>query len=125
MRKIKKQLIRVISFIGATSLLAGFVMPNFKPRETQANVAAKPNFTQSDIIKTNASIDTNREAFYDPNVVYQLPSEVTENQLLSVIVKMDKDSVMDTYDKADSGQTLTDYINSRTGRSVANEIQTA
>ncbi len=118
MVKLKKTLIKTMAFIGAASITGGLLIESFKTGKDGSV------FSQADslITKTNAKIDNNIEAYFDNNVVYQLPETVSKNQDISVIVTMNTDSVMDTYADSDSKKTLTEYVNSDAGKHRAKMI---
>ena len=117
MAKFKKTLIQMISLIGAASFAVGFCVDSFKSIDSSANTE-----TKSGITKMNASVKTNQEDYYDPNVIYKLPETVSQNEEVSVIVSMNTGSVIDAYGKAKSSLSLTDYANSGDARKVRNEV---
>ena len=115
MTKFKKASIQVMSFVGAASLLAGVCVDSAKSVKTYAA-------PQETVRKLDTSLKTNQEAFYDSNVVYKLPETVKDNQSISVIVAMNTDSVVDSYDGLD-GMELTEYVHTKQAKKIASKVE--
>ena len=50
-------------------------------------------------IKELHSVDTQYKNYLDSNVMYQLPSTIKDDEIISVIVKMDDPALLETYDE--------------------------
>ncbi len=122
MAKIKKNIVRTLSLMIAPLLLmsaCGESMKKQENGENGGNVAAlnKPYVSKSDV-----SIKTNQEQYYNKEVVYQLPENVEENDLISVIVTMNRESVVDVYKNKETSKTLTEYVASQEARALMAEV---
>ena len=104
--KFKKLAIRAMSVIGAASFVAGFCVDSFQNVKTDAATTT----SVAGISKLNNNqIDSNVEEYFDPEMVYQLPSTVSEEEDVSVIVSMNTDSVIDAYLKEDRKMSVGAY----------------
>ena len=94
MTKTKKLLIKIMSFTLALSCSLGVLT------DTRGAAAEKEAFfAASSVDKINAGVDSGIENYFDENVVTKLPDTVKENDVISVIVKMNVDSVVDVYNE--------------------------
>ena len=73
-------------------------------------------------IKELTSVDTNFEDFLDGSVVQKLPSTVKDDDIISIIVMLDKAPLIDTFDEK-GGQKFSDYaVNSSEAEALRGEI---
>ena len=118
MKKLKKIAIRCMSLVGVTSIFAGICAQSFNGiKDGGVKVSA-----QNAVQKINGSIDTDIEKYFDDSVIYKLPEGVAETQEISVIVDMAVDSLMDKYNRGDIVGTASEYVNSRSGKTIADAI---
>ena len=118
--KMKKTIIRVMSVVGAASFVAGFCVDSFKNVKTDASSAA----SVQNISKLNGNlIDNNVEEYFDPNVIYQLPSTVSEDENVSVIVSMNTDSVIEAYLNEERNISVGAYANTFEADTVQRQVK--
>lgn len=116
MVNLKKQLIRAMSVLSAGFMTAGFAVTALK--QPQDCIEAEASL----IRKTDATIKTNQEKFYDTNVIYKLPETVKKTDDISVIVTMNVESVMDSHAASSSNVSLSEYVNAPAGKAVAANV---
>ena len=113
--------IRVLSLVCVASFAAGFCVDSFKSADGSTATGLVQSAGDS-ISKLNTAIETNREDYYDPNVIYQLPETVEENQEISVIVSMDTESVIDSYFNTQSTLSVGEYAVSHEAQKIEKTI---
>ena len=118
MRKFRKIAIKCMSIVGALSIGAGVVGQSFiQSKEKGISASA-----QSNLVKTDALIDTNIENYFDESVVQKLPETVTSNEDISVIVSLHEDSLMDGFKEQSIMKTVSDYATTRQAKTLASQI---
>ncbi len=118
MKKSKKLAIQCLSILSVLSIGAGFIGQSFSfGKEAGISASAQPGFA-----KTDALIDTNIDNFFDESVVQKLPSTVASNEEISVIVKLNDDSIMDSFSTQSEIKTVSEYVNSREAKSISSQI---
>ena len=119
MRMFKKIAVKCMSIVGVLSIGAGVVGQSFIPnREGELSASA-----QSNLVKTDALIDTNVEKYFDENVVQKLPDTVADNQEISVIVELHDDSLLDTFETQSTLKTVGEYVATRGARTISSQIE--
>ena len=63
----------------------------------------------SSIKKLEGNIDTNMKDYLDSSVVYKLPDTVKDTDVLSVIVRLEDEPLLDLYAKSDKKVSFTEY----------------
>lgn len=120
MNKLKRIATQGIALVGAVCIFGGVSAQSFKDVES----GAFPSAAQGSVNKINAAINTNKEAYFDDSVVYKLPETLSDNQEVSVIVKMNADSLVDSYINSDSTGTVGQYVASKEAKKQAALIET-
>ena len=121
MTKFKRNIVRIVSVLGA----AGFMFTactdsvNLDQQQNQANGNSASTSYAS---KTDASIQTNREQFFNSDVIYKLPDTLSNNEDISVIVTMSADSLIDAYKAKDTKKTLTEFVASKEAKALSTVI---
>lgn len=77
----------------------------------------------SDITKLSASIENDLSSYFDEDVTYKLPDGVSDDQVISVIVSMSADSVLDAYENSGSTLAVSDYVLTRDAQNVTDKIE--
>ena len=77
---------------------------------------------ETSVFKKNDSIYTNYKSYLDGSVVQKLPSTVGENETISVIVKLDTPTLLETYNKTDKTMSFAEYVNTEEAQKVKAEI---
>ncbi|MBP3422895.1 MAG: leucine-rich repeat protein, partial [Clostridia bacterium] len=108
-----------MSIIGALSIGAGVIGQSF----VQAKEEGVSASAQSNIVKTDASIDTNIEQFFDESVVQQLPTTVAKDEEISVIVQLNDESIMDSFKAQSDVKTVSEYATSREAKALSSKIE--
>lgn len=117
MLKLKKLLPKMLSL----ALILTMAIAIFS--EVPEKKAKAEYLPQQEITKLDLAIDTGVESFFDDSVVYKLPSQVKDNDDISVIVEMNVDGMLDSYNKNATSGSVYDYFNQKEGRQTANAIQ--
>lgn len=120
MKKIRLTCIRIASVLAAACMTAGSVLPTIKDITFSTNDATQ-NETAKPMGATGFENDLTR--FFDGNVVQQLPDNVSQDAEISVIVELDGDDLMETYEKSNVQTSLSSYIQSYAGRQQAKTIE--
>ena len=120
MTKFKKAAIKTLSFVGAVSFISGVFSSSFK--DVLADDVSNAGEKTASVSKLNGDINTNQEDFYDKNAIFKLPEEVSPSEEVSIIVTMSTDSIMDSYRKSGSSQTLSDYTSSAEAGKVSSDV---
>ena len=68
-------------------------------------------------------IDTNREQFYNPDVVYQLPEGVADSEEISIMVVMEGEALLDAYEKQSTYTTMLSFSASAEGQAVLSSVK--
>ena len=68
-------------------------------------------------------IDTNREEFFDPNVVYQLPDGIDGSEEISIMVIMEGEALLDAYEKQSTYTTMLSFSASAEGQAVLSSVK--
>ncbi len=74
------------------------------------------------VFKRNDSIITDYTSFLSSSVVHQLPSTVKDNDLISVIIKLDTPTLMEAYNKTDKKLSFAEYAETDDAKAIKNEI---
>ena len=119
MKKLKKLAIQCMSLVGVLSIGAGVIGQSFI-RSEEAGVSAS---AQSNLIKTDALVDTNIEQYFDESVVQKLPATVSNKDTISVIVKLSEDSIMDAFKAQSYANTVSEYATSREAKKLSSQIE--
>ena len=109
----KKHVVKIVSLLCAASCLFTACTEN-DVKQQAGNTTNAASAT-----KTNASIKTNQEDFYNSEVIYKLPETVEQNEEISVIVTMNTESVVDVYKNTVTSQTLSEFANSKVAKQIA------
>ena len=117
MAKFRKQAIRIVSMLGVTSMLAGFCFESFDFAKDDTTVSLN-----SGIKKVNANVKHNVEDYFDSNVVYRLPDELSGSEEISVIVKMDTTSLVDAYNQANTSKTASEFATTAVAQKITNQV---
>ena len=120
MKKIRLTCIRIASVLAAACMTAGSVLPTIKDITFSTNDATQ-NETAKPMGATGFENDLTR--FFDGNVVQPLPDNVSQDAEISVIVELDGDDLMETYEKSNVQTSLSSYIQSYAGRQQAKTIE--
>ncbi|MBQ7368673.1 MAG: leucine-rich repeat protein [Clostridia bacterium] len=118
MAKMKKRMIQITSLVGAASLLGGFFLQSFENTTDKVQTQA-----DSYVSKSNALIDTNVEQYFNSDVIYRLPETVSENQEISVIVKMDTESIVDAYGDYKGNKSLSEFASSNEAKKIESVVE--
>ena len=114
----KKAMTRII--ICATVFIAVIAMAVsacLVPDVTVPAAAANSNITLLD-----KEIENDLEQFIDSSVMYKLPDTVSDTDEISVIIKTNKTSLLDAYEKSDMSVSFTEYAYSADAEKVSDSI---
>ncbi len=118
MAKLKKTLPRFLSL----ALVLCMTLTAFS--EAPSKSVRAEYLPQQEITKVDYSIDTDIESYLDDTVVTKLPSTVSDNQDISVIVEMNVDGLLDSYNKTSFGtKSVFEYSNTNNGRQTAENVE--
>lgn len=118
MAKLKKTLPRFLSL----ALVLCMTLTAFS--EAPSKSVRAEYLPQQEITKVDYSIDTDIESYLDDTVVTKLPSTVSDNQDISVIVEMNVDGLLDSYNKTSFGaKSVFEYSNTNSGRQTAENVE--
>ena len=78
--------------------------------------------TVNNITDLKNLIDNNITKYFNDDLVYALPSQIENDDLISVIVSLDEKSLYDEYKDSNSKFSMSDYATSATGVAKANRI---
>ena len=124
MKKIKannrKIAVKILSLVTATAITASFFAGDGKSQNT--SVYARKS-TLSDITEVTASYKNDLSPYYDENVTYKLPENVNGDEIISVIVKLNTDSVLDAYEKSAKDVSVSDYVLTASAASVSKTVE--
>lgn len=100
-----------------TSALAGHFLASAKSSEELfANSTANSVIRELKDLKVDFNSAT--KSYLNKSVAYQLPETVADEEIISVIVKMDTDTVLDAYDKTSKNATLAEYMTTKKAKGV-------
>ena len=118
-KKLKSNVIKGLALLSAGCFSLNFFV-------TSAQTGGEEASLMSMITKADSKlINTNEEKFYDKNVVRKLPDGVADNQLLSIIVSMDTQTVMDAYENSATDKSFDEYLLSQEGKTASKAVKTA
>ena len=120
MTKFKKAAIKTLSFVGAVSFISGVFSSSFK--DVLADDVSNAGEKTASVSKLTGDIKTNQEDFYDKNAIFKLPEDISPSEEVSIIVTMSTDSIMDSYRKSGSSQTLSEYTSSAEASKVSSNV---
>ena len=112
----KKRLTKVSSRI-LMALLAVAMIFTFAASTLGTTVAA-----DTSLFKKNDGIYTNYKSYLDGSVVQALPSTVKENDTISVIVKLDTPSLLQSYNETDKAMSFSDYVKTEEAEQIRAKI---
>ena len=113
----KKRIVKVSSRI-LMALLAVAMIFSFAASTLGTTVAA-----DTSVFKRNDSIYTNYKNYLDGSVVQALPATVSENETISVIVKLGTPSLLEAYNETDKKMSFTEYVKTEEAEKIRAEIQ--
>ena len=113
----KKRIAKVSSRI-LMALLAVAMVFSFAASTLGTTVSAS-----SSVFKKNDSIYTDYKSFLDGSVVQALPDTVDKNETISVIVKLDTPSLLQSYNDTDKAMSFAEYVNTEEAIKVKAQIQ--
>ncbi|MBE6618622.1 MAG: hypothetical protein E7626_02410 [Ruminococcaceae bacterium] len=64
---------------------------------------------QSLVNRYNGNLNTNFESYFNSSVIYKLPSTVKDTDEISLIVQVNKTSLLDAYEKNDRGMSISEF----------------
>ena len=114
----RKIAVKVLSLVTAVCISASFFASDGKSNNS---VYARKS-SLDDITGINAAYSNDLSSYYDENVTYKLPDEVKGDDIISVIVNMNTDSVLDSYEKSAKTLSVSDYVLTETASQVAAHI---
>ena len=83
---------------------------------------AKANYAQSPYIQLNNNIKVNTEDYYDGTKIVKLPSNVKDDDTISVIISTEADCLYDAYKESGSKLSFSEYISTDEAKAVKAEI---
>jgi len=115
----QKKWIQIVS--SALILLIAFIMVFTFCTSPGGNASALQNVPS--IIKlTDKDIKNDLSQFFDSSAIYKLPDTVKDTDDISVIIQMNRDSLLDAYEDSDKSTTFSEYIYSEDAQAVAKDI---
>lgn len=117
MTKTRKLLIKVMSFTLALSCTLSVLTD-----ARGVSAEKEPLLNASSVEKINTGIDSGIENYFDENVVTKLPDTVKENDVISVIVKMNVDSVVDVYNDGNQTVAVSEFASSDDAVAISENI---
>lgn len=115
----KRIAVKILSVITATAITASFFAGDGK---SQNSVYARKS-TISDVTQVTADYYNDISSYYDENVTYKLPEAVSDDEIISVIVKLNADSVLDAYEKSAKDVSVSDYVMTAAAANVTKNIE--
>ena len=112
----KKRLTKVSSRI-LMALISVAMIFSFAASTLGTTVAA-----ETSVFKRNDSIYTDYKSYLDGSVVQKLPSTVGDNETISVIVKLDTPTLLETYNETDKTMSFAEYVKTEEAQKVKAEI---
>ena len=77
------------------------------------------------LFKRNDGIYTDYKSYLDGSVVQALPSTVSKDETISVIVKLDTPTILDAYNKTDKSMSFAEYVTTKDAQKIREKIQAA
>ena len=112
-RHLSKTLHGVLSMLAAVSIVLGAVPMVF----------AEEGPTQGDILgKWDSSLRVDYTDYLNSDVMFRLPSGVSSDEEVSVIIKIGEPSLMDAYDGTDKTMSLQEYATTKEAKAVTDKI---
>ena len=71
------------------------------------------NNTVRNITSLKNLFEYNIEQYFDQDVVYKLPEELADDDIISVIIEMDRDSLYDKYSASGSNSNFSNYLSTK------------
>jgi lactocepin len=84
--------------------------------------AAETDYTKSPFIQLNNAIKVEKEKYYDGTKIMKLPSNVKDNDVISVIVKSEAECLYDAYKSSGSKKSFSEYMSSDEANPVKEKI---
>ena len=112
----KKRLTKVSSRI-LMALISVAMIFSFAASTLGTTVAA-----ETSVFKRNDGIYTDYKSYLDGSVVQKLPDTVGEDEIISVIVKLDTPTLLETYNKTDKSMSFAEYVNTDEANKVKAQI---
>ena len=122
MSNFKKNIVKTLSLMIAPMLFMSACSESVR-KESGAPANSGVVASNSYVSKSGASIKTNQENYYDSNVIYQLPDNVNENDTVSVIVTMNRDSLVDVYKNKVTNKTLSEFSVSEEAKALTKQVR--
>ena len=117
----KKHIVKIIALMNAACFLFSACGETVSKGNDALQNGSQQNTAYAS--KLDSPVKTNQEDFYNANVIYKLPESVKDNEDISVIVTLNKDSVMDAYKKAETTKTLTEFANAQETQKIVKEAK--
>ncbi len=86
------------------------------------NIGGQNDVSDSLIKQITGAINTNRNNYLDSSVVYQLPDTVKDTDLISVIIRTDEVSLLDTYSRGNTSLSFGEYVYSEEATAFKTEL---
>ena len=123
MTLIKK--IAILIFLSMIATIAN-IAPN-KNNNPATNVAGlsavkKEQSTIRNMNDFQALIENNIESYFDTDIVSKLPEELSNDDMISVIISMDADSLYDKYSLIGPASSFSEYASSASANSIVKNI---
>ena len=124
-KTIMRVLVLVLAIISFVTLITNRMVDATLVEESANLTPVKSKGNKvSNISELSHLIKSNIQAFFNGDVVYQLPSEVKDNDTISVIVSMNQKSLYDEYQDTDRNMTFSEFVSSEEGQRISNNIYT-
>ncbi len=102
-----------VLFVAVLLLFCAVVTPQAEAADFQAS-----------FIKRNESLKVNPEDYFDGNVVHKLPSSVSDDEEISIIVTLDIINLMDAYEETDKTMSFAEFaLKSEKAKQIDKEIE--
>ena len=118
-KKLKSNLIKGLALLSAGCFSYNFFVTSAQTGGEEASLLSM--ITKAD----TRLVNMNQEKFYDSNVIRKLPDEVSDNDILSVIVSMETQTVMDAYENSSTEDSFAQFVLSQEGKAVSKEVEKA
>ncbi len=117
MSKFKKVFPKILSFLMVTVMAVAMFA------QTPTDAVKAEYLPQEKVTKIEASIDSDVTSQFNEEVAQKLPSTVSDDEEISVIVEMNVTNLLDAYNQSDSSASVYQYTNTKEGRQVTNNIE--
>ena len=101
------------------ALLAVVMLFSFAASSLGTAVAA-----EAGVYKLNNSIYTDYKSYLDGSVVQKLPSSVSKDETISVIVKLDTPTLMEAYNETDKAMSFAEFVTTKEAQKIKANILT-